>query len=147
MIHPLPLGDYNQVGWLTMRERNSLVFGVKACHDAFLILSEHLGNTVGGTFEIVLGTQMDNTSAIFRDGNFVPLVTVPTPGILSCDDMRFFWVSYNTGLISVGYGFTPGTATFMSYDDSENNNGPLDISALSFRGTVESTWAFGELHG
>ena len=40
-----------------------------------------------------------------------------TPGILSCDEYREFWVSWDQGTIAFGTGLGPGSYTVASWTD------------------------------
>lgn len=56
---------------------------------------------------------------------------VETPGILSCNETRYFWISWNAGLIEVGRGMRPWDDTFVDWQDTGNYH---NVSSISFRG-------------
>ena len=59
---------------------------------------------------------------------FVANSQVNTPGILSCEEMRPFWVSWGGGLIKAGRGHLVDEDEIMSWQDSE----PMTPATMSF---------------
>ncbi len=53
-----------------------------------------------------------------------------TPDILSCDELRTFWVSWESGRIAVGTGALVGLLEFMAWQDPE----PDAVAYLSLSG-------------
>jgi hypothetical protein len=94
----------------------SLIFRVKAANDA------HVGffgadQSTSEVYEIVLGG-WGNTQSVIRESNQGRnQVVVPTPGLVSGDEMRPFWATANNGLIRVGRGLTIGDDEFMRWQD------------------------------
>lgn len=56
-----------------------------------------------------------------------PLVAVRTPGILSCNEYRWFWVRWGGGAIEVGQGHIVGAKRFIILEDPE----PISIHSLT----------------
>ena len=94
--------NYEQF-WQTKYDTNDMVFQVKACSDAHIILSPEVGKTEE-VYEIALGIK-DNVNSVIRNAKGTNHVTVLTQGILSCDEYRTFWVQWVNGSgIYVGEG-------------------------------------------
>ncbi len=72
-------------------------------------------------------------------------MTSHTPMLLSCAHTMYFWVSWTSGLISVGSGFTPGAMTLLSYDDSRHH--PHEVNAISVNGASGAQWVFADVDG
>ncbi len=69
-----------------------------------------------------------------------------TPDILDCKQARYFWISWNGPIISVGHGAYSGTDTFITFEDSSNNF--LDIRAVSLQSvTFRAEWTFSDIEG
>ncbi len=49
-------------------------------------------------------------------------------GFLNCTELRYFWVSWTDGLISVGFGADIGSDVIVEYIDTS----PYPVAALSF---------------
>ena len=57
---------------------------------------------------------------------------IDTPEILSCDEFRTFWISWDNGLIAIGTGAWVGYTEFISWQDPEPDGvGYLSISGWS----------------
>ena len=82
--------------WHSTRTKNYTVFGIKQCKDGLVALSLEYGVS-DNTYEIVIGGA-DNSHTSIRasilDSDFK--ASAQTPGILSCDETRYFWVSVKT---------------------------------------------------
>ena len=68
-----------------------------------------------------------------------------TPDILSCDEARWFWISWAAGFIEVGYGHLVGAMPFMGWLDSD----PRAIHALTVTTGfgAEGQWVFNSHEG
>lgn len=58
-----------------------------------------------------------------------PVVKVDTDLVLSCDEMRHFWVTWHQGNLTVGRGNTLGNDVIMAHIDLEL---PYIVSAAAF---------------
>ena len=78
-----------------------LTFDVMACSDVHVMLVAELFNPDAPYFEIII-SGWDNSRTVIRDLRERTLRNVSTPGLLSCDDTRTFWVSWDDeGLLEV----------------------------------------------
>ena len=92
--------NYEQVQFTT-GESPYFVFSVQACNDAHVALSEIPGLHDYNTYELVFGGWANTGSAIREARQRDQRHFVRTPGILSCDEKRTFWVGWKDGLIEV----------------------------------------------
>ena len=104
--------------WLTT-ESSFIRFKFQGCSDLKVALARDPQVTSTSTYEIIVGGWTNSQSAIRRALNGENLVTVSTPGILSCDEARPFWIGWQNGNITVGKGSVTGQESFMNYVDPE----------------------------
>lgn len=76
---------------------------VKTHNDAHFALSPS-PHDCAEMVEIVLGGRQNTRSWISLGKMGEPVVSSPTPGILSWDEFRSFWVSWNVGGVQVRVG-------------------------------------------
>jgi hypothetical protein len=76
---------------------------VKTHNDAHFALSPSPHDSAE-MLEIVLGGRQNTVSWISLGKMGEPVVSAPTPGILSWDEFRSFWVSWNGGGVQVRVG-------------------------------------------
>jgi len=79
---------------------NQFVVAVKTHNDAHFALSASPHDSAE-MLEIVLGGRQNTRSWISLGKMGDPLVNVPTPGILSWDEFRSFWISWSGGTLQV----------------------------------------------
>ena len=138
-----PVNAYTTL-WLLQSQKSYVKFGVKACNDALLALSAQMDSSIF-TYEVVIGGY-NNTQSDIRPGysQTPPSISASTPGILSCNETRYFWVSYEGGLIEVGRGLELGQRRFLHWK-YEN---PHAVTAIGFSGwDVEDEWEFSHTEG
>jgi len=75
----------------------------------------------------------------------LPIIQVSTPGILNCNEMLPFWLSWNFGYIKVGRGRIVDEQAFMTWQDPD----PMSVSLLSITTGWDSTgiWHFANFEG
>jgi len=96
-------GDYQNIVY-SVSDRTGLVFGVTACRDVHIALSEIPGILTHSTYELVIGVA-GVSGAILRNGiNGQTLTETNTAYLLDCTEMRMFWLSWAAGTISLGKG-------------------------------------------
>ncbi|ELU10678.1 hypothetical protein CAPTEDRAFT_63764, partial [Capitella teleta] len=113
-------------------------FSVKACNDAHIALSSNPGFTAEHTYEIVLGGASNKKSFIRNETLSASLVSKDTPGILSCDEYREFWISWEHDMIEVGTGTDTGRDMFMNY--AGTSLFPIHGLAVSTGWGAEGDW-------
>ncbi|XP_025408407.1 C3 and PZP-like alpha-2-macroglobulin domain-containing protein 8 [Sipha flava] len=87
------------------KNRDGIVFEIQARKSAHILLSQERKPT-SMMYQIVLG-DLDNTISWIgrgKHGNGVHLTSRNTPGILSEEEPRTFWISWEKGVLAFGYG-------------------------------------------
>ena len=107
--------------------RFHLTFRVRTCANAHVALLPEGGISYGG-YEIVLGS-FDNTHCEIRRA-WVPVDSKEFYGVLSADAYHSFWVDWQQGNITAGFG-NHGEMHLLAFFDPI----PFDI----YRATI-STW-------
>jgi hypothetical protein len=87
--------------WRSVHSQNFSTFGVKQCKDAMVQLgttTDPDGNPDAGVeaaYEILIGAAGNAYTGIRTEvmGEYVAFAS--TPGVLSCNETRYFWVSGN----------------------------------------------------
>ncbi|XP_046356480.2 uncharacterized protein LOC124135256 [Haliotis rufescens] len=106
---------------------SSIVFLVKACHDANIALHTRPNTTDTDAYEIIVGG-WTNTFSCIRRCFFCPLIdSYKESSILSCHEYRPFWLSWKKDVISVGKGQIVGHQTFIESAPSS----PIVINHVS----------------
>ncbi|KAM4629690.1 C3 and PZP-like alpha-2-macroglobulin domain-containing protein 8 isoform 3-T3 [Polymixia lowei] len=85
---------------------------VKTHNDAHFALSTSPHDSAE-MLEIVLGGRQNTRSWISLGKMGEPLVSAPTPGILSWDEFRSFWISWKGGVVQVGHGLQPSNESLI----------------------------------
>ncbi|KAM4548817.1 C3 and PZP-like alpha-2-macroglobulin domain-containing protein 8 isoform 1-T1 [Odontesthes bonariensis] len=91
---------------------SQFVVAVKTHNDAHFALSASPHDSAE-MLEIVLGGRQNTRSWISSGKMGDPLVSVPTPGILSWDEFRSFWISWSGGTLQVGHGLHPSNESII----------------------------------
>ena len=108
--------DYDQV-WLNVEEQHVLKFSARACRDVNVGLFETFGNSSSAMYRVMIGGWNNEASAIRSTpvAGASDLVKIDRKAILSCNSLRPFWISWEDGLIQVGYGWIIGVGTLMQW--------------------------------
>uniref|UniRef100_A0A3Q1HG02 Kazal-like domain-containing protein n=1 Tax=Anabas testudineus TaxID=64144 RepID=A0A3Q1HG02_ANATE len=85
---------------------------VKTHNDAHFALSASPHDSAE-MLEIVLGGRQNTRSWISMGKIGEPLVSASTPGILSWDEFRSFWISWKGGVVQVGHGLHPSNESVI----------------------------------
>ncbi|KAM4574402.1 C3 and PZP-like alpha-2-macroglobulin domain-containing protein 8 isoform 2-T2 [Fundulus diaphanus] len=85
---------------------------VKTHNDAHIALSASPHDSAD-MLEIVLGGRQNTRSWISLGKMGDPLVSVSTPGMLSWDEFRSFWISWRGGVVQVGHGLYPSNESII----------------------------------
>lgn len=118
--------------WLGFKSsQKSLQFEARACEEARIILSSHI--TGIAAYEVIIGSANNTKSTIVRyDYQGILYDTVAeedTPGVLDCAETRYFWLSWNDGLLALLTGSSNGRRLVDWKDDN-----PRTVSAVALRG-------------
>ncbi|KAI4828654.1 hypothetical protein KUCAC02_022733 [Chaenocephalus aceratus] len=85
---------------------NQFQVAVKTHNDAHFALSASPHDSAE-MLEIVLGGRQNTRSWISLGKMGEPLISAATPGLLSWDEFRSFWISWKGGVVQVGHGLHP----------------------------------------
>ena len=85
------MADTVQYKWTTTK-KDYVVIGVQANQDAHITLTETYWNTTN-SYTVVLGYEA-NQQTVIRNGSAFDDVIEETVGILSPDEIRYFWISW-----------------------------------------------------
>ncbi|XP_048833102.1 C3 and PZP-like alpha-2-macroglobulin domain-containing protein 8 isoform X1 [Brienomyrus brachyistius] len=87
---------------------------VKTHNDAHFALSASPHDSAE-MVEIVLGGRQNTRSWISLGKMGDPVASATTPGILSWDEFRSFWISWKGGVVQVGHGVQPSNETVIMH--------------------------------
>lgn len=103
-------------------QRNYLLFRVRACSEARLLLAYDPFDLTSNTKEVIIGGWSNTKSEIYGDmSSNETLVTEDTGSILNCDAFNDFWVQWSASGITVGKG-SLNSQEFLRYDQSGLHN-------------------------
>lgn len=114
--------------------RKAFYFEVQACRAASVVLLERPGVT-SSVVRIVIGDN-DNAKTVIILPNGV-ISSADTPYILSCEQYRKFWISWENGQIRLGHGL-PYDQVIVTSDYVQ----PVSVVALSTDVSVTGDWRF-----
>ena len=106
--------DYDQV-WVYAPDREYLIVRVKAPANAHILLSDTMLDAHANVYEVVLGINTNSESVIRNSKYGSNVVWVSTPGILSEDEVRFFWCRWENQILQVSMplSFSNNTAAIL----------------------------------
>ena len=96
------------------------------------------------TYKIGIGVDGNNSTTI--EGMFPNGIkrSIPSYGVLSCNEVRDFWISWSNGIVKVGEGRNVGENSLLSYDDLTF----YPVKAFTFKSPgANGTWEFPEYEG
>ena len=112
--------------WFTV-DRTSIVFEVKACADASLVMASVPFVVSSQVYEIVIGRKNNTGCNIKTNFGGEPAKSVDSPNILHCDEYRWFWASWTGGHIKLGRGTVIDSDLVIDYI----HDNPYAVSAVS----------------
>ena len=111
--------------------KTTLVLDVRCCNDAHVLMSSQLHqNDSSHAYEVVFGGH-SNSWLILRRGSVGQSSyedTAVIEGLVSCDELRTFWVSWENGNVQAGSGGIPFSHTYLGWQDPN----PLNVEYLAF---------------
>jgi len=93
--------DYQYLPEVAVSRKSHVTFRVRAGADAHLALSTMYGDTDRKTYEVVLGAADNRRSALRYGGRGPVMVAVDTPCLLDADQLRPFWIGWESDSIQV----------------------------------------------
>ena len=131
--------------WITVTDRDYIVFAVKTCQEAIIALSDIPGITTYHSYIINIGHD-NNTASSIRDADTgAVLDTVSTPGILDCKEGHTFWVGWGEGFLAAGSGGRVGSGRFLQYYNVDVY--PVNSLAFSTGTMSDGEWEFHAVKG
>lgn len=122
---------------ITESQKVSFQFGVQTCDSAVLGLSDSSTGQI--LYEITIGKMQ---SAIRKASQSKPQVIEQTAGT-SCNEVKYFWISWRGGVIQVGRGVTTGDQIFMWWADPDI----VYFNTISVQATKKAKWHFSSIDG
>ena len=130
MTHP---GESYDQAWLVTLSETSLVFSVKTCNHAYIMLSKLFGVWIDGV-EILMTKEH---AEIREKKNGQILTQTYTEGLLECTDYKTYWISWNNGEINLGSGSTVGQDFILLCDKP---SGHYTLTLGLHTGSDEGHW-------
>ena len=122
-------------GMVTFSTRSTyLNFKVQACSSANVGLF-----TATYSYEVQIGHNENTMLSIFDKRQTRPVAYITIGSLLSCDEMRYFYVSFDNGNIEVGKGSFPGIK-LLEYEDSNAER----VTAVSMKTATTGDSSLGE---
>ena len=107
-------------------------------------MSQYLGVTSVGAYEVVIGGYNNKLSAVRSSVSGPDEKTASTDNILSCTEPRWFWISWNAGELHFGRGNAVEEDVVISWKEANvgwvegvgittamNNKGVWDFTTVS----------------
>ena len=127
---------------LDLSNRQSIRFAVKAIKTVYLLFSERHANTINYNtdhdyIEVLFGSSQGSVIRVGIMAGWDGAVVIPD--VLDASAFKYFWISWNNGVIKVGHGFGIGDDIIMekSYPSS------IDVKYLALwngYGSGEVKW-------
>ena len=147
-------GDHEfQHLWMDVQERQEVIFKVRACAEANIILSEFPTISDYRTYEFSIGFE-ENTKAYVRksvSGDPVKTVDLGESYGLSCEYEVPYWIQWrnminDTLRLQMGAGSVAGENVFVNWTDTDD---PYQVQAVGYAtsNAYEGTWLFTEAEG
>jgi len=132
--------DFDHVVLLT--ERKYLVFFVKACQNAHVILSHLPGVVDSLAYNITLGASGNTKSVVHKLPPQETTKEYDTPGVLQCENSEGtpFWMLWSEYTIRVGRGTEIDSSELFSWTDTQSI--VTHAIALASRDSAPAVWKF-----
>ena len=119
-------------------DRDYIVFNVKVCEEAYVILSQDPGVTDSSAYHIVMGMESSSKTEIRKQSPSSETITFDTENVLQCNEKVQIWVQWNSGKIELGTGGKVGSDRLVEWRDAT----PYDINGFSLasRYTTPAEW-------
>lgn len=144
-----PLGaslTYKYV-WYTPGAQKQILFKVRACSDAHVVLAEYFAITDYNVYEIIIGQNSNRRSVITYGRNGIVLAEQSQPSGLGCNYAEWYWIDWSRG-ISVGTGYQVGDSFLLSVNASMLPQ-LIDINAVGITTGpgISGVWEFTSVPG
>ena len=135
--HDLPMYQFTLA-----TDREYFIFSLKACEDAYVILTTVPGITEDNSYHIVMGAQSNSMTEIHKQSPQSETKSFSTQDILSCSEMRPFWIRWVSGSIELGTGDDVGSAILFAWRDMSAYE--INSISLASKHTENAHWEFDE---
>lgn len=131
--------------WHSMAEQKYVIFKIRACSDARILLADYFAISDFQVYEVWLGKHNNTYSALTDGIDGILMDEASTHNILHCKTAKWFWIDWTMGL-GIGTGpkvgdqlflnISPGTLprplriTSVSYDTGPNQHGEWEFSSM-----------------
>ena len=133
--------------WLASISKPHVIFGLRACQEAILTLSQLTRVTVALTYFVKIGTRNNTATEIMEKFVDQEGTVVDTPNILSCDETRMFWVRWGDGVVSMGAGSVVGKDTVISHTFEDSMAHGVSAVSVNTLNGVNGQWQFKAYEG
>ena len=125
-------------------DASSLVFGVKACEEAWVAFTGTLNSVYNSSYFVMIGTE-GNTKTNLKNALIGSVIKeVDTADILSCVETRYFWAAWSAGSFMFGQGHMIGEHVVLDEVLPE----PVSVRAMTVSTqNAEGRWEFTEMSG
>ncbi|XP_076468513.1 uncharacterized protein LOC143299208 isoform X2 [Babylonia areolata] len=136
---------YQHVPEVPVNNKTFITFKIKAAGEAYLSLSAVYGDLERKTYEIVLGAE-ENSKSLIRDSSLGPIkAEAHTVNLLSEEDFRYFWISWENHELQVGRGPKQGYQQFLRWKIPPNRQFNVNCLAVSTSRMGKGQWEFAEI--
>ena len=97
-------------------DRKDTVFGLTVCQDAVVWVGEYAGSHLSNSVKFLLGENQNSLFTLTNTSGHE--VSVGASGELSCEEERYFWISWRDEMVAVGRGVYPGTDVIVSIKEA-----------------------------
>ncbi|XP_071177547.1 uncharacterized protein [Mytilus edulis] len=120
-VNPNVFDDYTSLSDYSvfLSEKQFFRFEIKACHDAFILLSSAIDLKSDDFYEICIGGSGNKKTFLRRKYNDVNQIVMSTPNILGCTEKSTFQIRWTLdGTIHLVKESAVGTETIIDWTDS-----------------------------
>jgi Farnesoic acid 0-methyl transferase len=134
-----PAYSFLKTAWFIVHQP-FFTFQVRACADARILLLEDPVDVSLYSREVILGG-VGNTKVMIYDSRNATLAEQDARGLLSCNELQQFWISWNlqSMMLSIGRG-TVGSEQILQYAD--NAMRPIHVVSVSTVNGIDGEWQF-----
>jgi hypothetical protein len=132
----------------SLLDTQNTTFRVKADSDAKFRLLSAPGNVRAPSYEVEIGSAGNTKTALhIRSVGGEIVVEHDTPGILSANEWRPFWVSWTSGTVKFGKGDIVGENIVINVQDPQPHyRNHIQSIAVATGSNTRAEWEFGEAY-
>ena len=120
--------DY-ETYWITAYEQTQLIFEVKGCSRAKILLTNKPGIAEPSSMELIIGDDGNKKVTLQRWGAQTEVLkSVESLHILKCAEYQVFWYKWENNVYAFGMGLNVGYNEILKYEDTEK----MKVNGMSF---------------